>query len=299
MSLAGFYCPDGVRVEIAECLESCRLGERCLTLPTLVKMSREREWSGTPSTTQLIDGTMLAYLKLTKPYYVDPDSRAFMIQGTKHHEELEVIAKELNLPAEIPLSVDRDIFDLLEFEGKELVMTDYKLWGSYKVAKALGIVKVGEQPDPTGAVYKRTSKWGKAGDPKMIPVFQMRADQADNWETELQQNRYRVMLGELGITIHKMRLQATVRDGGLAVARSRGVLKNIYKIPVKLLEDSYVKGYFEYKTENLKEAMANGWNSPCSSAENWDGRRCQDYCEVAEHCPKGRIELEVKRNGYL
>ena len=112
--LREFICPDGAHVPVESCLKGCRMGERCLTLPTLKLISKEREWNGVASTTQLLDGTMSAYLKLTKDYAVDPDSRAFMLQGTKHHKELEIVAKELGLPAEIPLSGDRDIFDLIE-----------------------------------------------------------------------------------------------------------------------------------------------------------------------------------------
>jgi len=90
--------------------------ERCLTLPTLTLISEEREWNGIASTTQLLNGTMMEFLKLTQPYVVDPDKRAFMLAGTKHHASLEEFAKKLGLPAEIALNIDRDIFDLLEPE---------------------------------------------------------------------------------------------------------------------------------------------------------------------------------------
>lgn len=289
MPLEGFYCPDEEKVKLEDCFEQCRLGERCLTLPTLVTLSREREWSGVASTTQLLNGTMMEYLKLTQPYYVNPQTRAFMLAGSKHHKALEEIAKELNLPAEIPLSIDRDIFDLLEFEGKELVLTDYKLWGSFRVAKALGIEQIGKQPDPSGVVYKSSGKWGKAGSPKMVPVFKENPDKAERWEAELQLNRYRVMLEELGLTIHKMRIQATVRDGGIAIAYGRGVFKNIYKIPVKFLDDMDVLGYFTVKDANLKLALASGWTIPCSKEECWEDMRCKRYCDVWNYCPKGKL----------
>lgn len=289
--LEGFYCPDGVKVKLDDCFKECRLGERCLTLPTLTLMAQEREWNGVASTTQLIDGTMLTFLKVTKSYYVDPDSRAFMLAGTRHHKSLEEAAKELGLAAEIPLSVDRDIFDLIEFEGKQMVMTDYKLWGSYRVAKALGIVEIGKEPDPSGAVYKTSGKWGKAGDPKMVPIFQRHPDQVDNWEAEFQLNRYRVMLGELGFRIDKMQLQVTVRDGGLAIAKSRGVMRNTYKIPIPTIQDIQITNYFTYKNDVLMDALDKGeWSMPCTPKECWEGARCQEYCDVWEHCPKGRLE---------
>ncbi len=287
--LEGLYCPDGKPVLVDACLKKCRLEERCLTLPTIVSITQEREWSGVASTTQLLNGTMLEFLKLTQPYYVDPDGRAFMLQGSKHHAKLEEIAKDLGLAAEIPLSVDRDIFDLLEFEGKKLVLTDYKLWGSFKVAKTLGMEEVDKQPDPSGAVYKSTGKWGKAGSPKMIPVFRQVPSKADNWEAELQLNRYRVMLEHLGLTVHKMTLQVTVRDGGLFIAKDRGVVKNIYKIPVKKLDNDFVENYFKFKGACLKQALEEGWGESCNNDECWDGIRCKSYCDVAKFCPKGQI----------
>jgi len=255
-------------------------------------MSQEREWNGVPSTTQLLNGTIYEFLKLTQPYVVDPDSRAFMLAGTKHHQPLEEMAKELNLPAEIPLNIDRDIFDLLEPGEDGLVLTDYKLWGSYRVAKALGIVEIGKKPDPTGAVYKVSGKWGKAGEPKMVSVFQSMPQEADVFNEELQLNRYRVMLEELGITISKMQLQVTVRDGGLVVAHGRGLDRNIYRIPIRGLDDVEVKRYFFVKENDLLGALKEGWTEPCNDRECWEGVRCKGYCEVARYCPKGLLYQE-------
>lgn len=292
--LIGFYCPDRKTVTIDDCMEKCRMGERCLTAPWLKRISQEREWSGVASTTQLINGTMLEYLKITEDYYVDPDSRAFMLQGSLHHESLEEMAKELGLASEVALSIDRDIFDLIEVEEEGLVLTDYKLWGSFKVAKALGIVEVGKIPDPSGAVYKSSGKWGKAGSPKMVGDFRQVPEECDNWESELQLNRYRVMLAELGVKIHRMQLQITVRDGGLAIARSRGVDKNTYKIPVQSLPNTVVKHYFIHKAECLKIALSSGWSEPCNDRETWGGIRCERYCDVAHLCPKGKFIKSIE-----
>lgn len=290
MSLEGFICPDGGKVRLQDCLSGCVLSERCLTLPTLVAISREKEWNGVPSTTQLLNGTMQEFLKLTKPYYVDPDKRAFMLEGIKHHQLLEYWAKQLCLPAEIPLSVDRDIFDVLEWEGDKLVMTDYKRWGSFRVARALGLVEIGKQPDPSGAVYKTNSKYGKAGEPKMITVWGRDPKLADTWEQNYQLNRYRVMLGTMGITVHRLQLQVSVRDGGLHTAKERGVFRNIYRIPIPILPDEEILAYFKFKEDCLMEALEkNEWDVPCSSRESWEGERCKHYCDVWEWCSKGQL----------
>ncbi len=287
--LERFKCPDGETTKVTDCLQDCRLGERCLTLPTLTLISQEREWTGVASTTQLLNGTMLAFLKLTQPYTIDPDKMAFALLGTKHHQALKDVADTLKLPSEIPLTGDdRDIFDLLEPDGDSWILTDYKTWGSYRVAKALGLVKVGSKPDPSGAVYKSSGKWGKVGDPKMVPVFQSMPQEMDLAETELQLNRYRVMLEERGLTISKMQIQVTVRDGGLAVAMSRGLERNTYKIGIDKLDNALVRTYFKDKATALAKALEDGkWDTPCNDEECWEGARCKGYCEVAGKCPKG------------
>lgn len=297
MPLEGFICPDRAKIKLEDCFKECRMGERCQEEPDLHLIAQEREWKGVASTTQLLNGTMLEFLKLTKPYYVDPDSRAFMLAGTKHHKALEDIAKELNLPVEIAMSGDRDIFDLLVFEGKTICIVDRKMWGSFKVAKALGIVETGKQPDPSGECYKTNSKWGRAGSAKMIPVFGQDPAKADNWEAELQLNRYRVMLKEkVGLIAEKLYLRVLVRDGGLYTSKDRGVLRNTYKIPVKILPDQYVTEYFEYKADCLESALEKGWDMPCNNQECWDGMRCNHFCDLWEHCPKGILVHQIGVN---
>lgn len=286
--LEGFVCLDGTKVKLEACYRECRLGDRCQEEPDLHMVGAEREWKGLASTTQLLNGTMYSFLKLTKPYWVDPDKQAFMLQGTKHHKALEEVAKELGIAAEIPLSVDRDIFDLLVFQGKTLCLVDRKMWGSFKIAKALGIVEVGKKPDPSGECYKTSGRWGKAGSPKMVPVWDIDPGQADNWEAELQLNRYRVMLGELGLHVGAMYLRVLARDGGLYIAQNRGVFRNTYKISVRMLPDQEVKDYFFYKAECLRQTLAGaGWDSPCTDKESWDGKKCESFCDVWEYCSKG------------
>jgi len=289
MPLKGFYCPDGYIIDKVDCYKQCRLEHRCLTLPTLKMIGQEREWAGKASTTQLLDGTLYQYLKLTKDYWIKPKSKMFAILGTQVHASLEEQAKLLGLPAEVALSIDRDIFDLLETDEQgKIGMTDYKTWGSFKVAKALGIVEDGKQPDPSGALYLSSGKWGKAGSPKMIPKFKQDPNQADNMEANLQLNRYRIMLEEQhNIHLAYMQLQVIVRDGNTYMADGRGVTEEAYLILIPMLENDMVKGFFQYKEDNLKLAFAGLWSEPCNESECWEGIRCKDYCEVWNHCVKG------------
>jgi len=137
--------------------------------------------------------------------------------------------------------------------------------------------------------YKTTSKWGKAGEPKMVNVFDQIPANADNWEAEYQLNRYRVMLEELGVKVTAMQLQVTVRDGGLAIATSRGLFRNVYLIPVKFIPNEEVKSYFTFKNMSLMKALEFGWTEPCLPHECWEGRRCEKFCDVKMFCPKGRL----------
>ncbi len=295
--LEWFRCPDEQLIPVKECLTKCRMSERCETVPYLHLAASERKWTGEASTTQLLNGTMMSFLKITQPYAIDPDSMAFAIHGTKSHSQLEEKAKELNLPSELSTTQDgRNVVDLIEMEDGLITLTDYKTWGSFKIAKCLGIVETGKKPDPSGEVYKRAGVWGAKGSPKMVKVFQIMPDRADNYETELQLNRYRVMLKEQGINVDKLRVHVIVRDGGLAVARSRGVERNTYMVPVKILDDEEVRMYFHIKSKNLDEALTIGsCTTPCDNRQCWDGIRCRDYCEVALFCSKGLIEKGGKQ----
>lgn len=297
MPMKWFQCPDHQLIEIESCLSciiKCRCGQTCLTRPTRVKIAEERIWNGNPSTTQLLNGTMLEFLKLTNDYATDPDSMAFALLGTRHHEMLEGIANKLGLSTEVALtSEDRDIIDLLEQDENDgWVLSDYKTWGSHRVAKAIGLIEAGKRPNPNGEVYKSSGKWGQAGTPKMVPYFQEMEQAKDNLEAELQLNHYRILLMEkFHIDVHLMRIQCTLRDGGLAVASSRGFDRNTKMIEVKRLDDTYVREYFKRKKDNLLKALKDGhWDMPCDNHECWDGVRCGEYCNVWNFCPKGLLE---------
>lgn len=274
MPVRWIVCPDkGQPIEIEECL---RCGSRCMTVPTIKAMTQRREWTGHPSTTQLLNGTMLEFLKITKNYAIDPQKQAFALLGTRHHKLLEDMAKETSLPAEMALGPDgHDVFDLLEPENGSWTLTDYKTWGSFRVVRALGIVKIGTGKEARFRI-----------DPSAI----------DLEESELQLNRYRIMLEELGVRVGKMQLQITVRDGGLKVAKTRGIIKNIYLRPIMRLGGEEVMAYFSQKTEKLLAALDGYWRNPdylpepCDDKECWGGNRCRGYCEVWESCPKGTLE---------
>lgn len=302
MPLRYFSCPNGERIAVADCLNKCCRPEgRCLSLPTLIAVGKDRPWTGKPSTTQLINGTRLSYLQITESYTVNPFGRAFALLGTRHHQYLEAVATRLNALSEEKLEGDvSGILDLLtvdemaDHEAYEL--WDYKTSGSFKVAKALGLVgrKI---PDPMGEVYKKSGNWGKAGEVKIVTVYERDPLAVDMWDWELQLNHYRIKIEACGFPVSKMTIQATVRDGGTMVAKNRGVNINIYLIPVKRLDDLFIRNYFEENRRLLLTALeSHRLPSPCSAKERWDGKRCESYCDVWEFCDVG-MEAHRRVNG--
>ncbi len=173
---------------------------------------------------------------------------------------------------------------------KNWKIVDNKNFGSYKVASVMGIQKT--MVSSTTEVYKKSGNWGKAGTPKQIPVFTQHPEKADLKQETLQLNHYRVLAKDLGYNVTKLQLQITVRDGGTIAAKTRGIFENIYyPVPVPMLPDEAVRGFYEVKRLILMHHLLNRTlPEPCNDEEAWDGRRCVDFCDVTDFCPKGKTE---------
>ncbi len=268
------------------------MGERCATRSYLQLVSAERPFMGRFSTTQLIQGTMQAFLKLTKEYSVSPDDRAFMIHGTKSHANLEAADDDYSILEERfddETTEITGIADVLECENNWNILVDYKISGSFKVAKALGFTTVEEE---TGEVYQSGKR---KGEPKKRKVLVRREDAIDLREWTLQLNKYRMNFNKSGFKIHKLKIQCCVRDGNTFIARSRGVFRNIYYFDIPILPDEEVIEYFDRKKKALEQALRQGyWKQYCSEEETWGGLKCSRYCEVAEYCPLGQMFKQEK-----
>lgn len=302
MPLKYFICPSGQKYPIEDCLERCHRKEgRCMALPLLVRIGGDqRAWKGRPSVTQLLNGTRHSYLQLTQDYATDPDGRMFMLIGIDAHSKISATAEKISGLSEEWIGTEEigGIMDYLErdeeiTDREAYVLYDYKTIGSFGVCKYLGMVQRGKRPDPSGEVYKTNSKYGKKGDPKMINVFGRDPRKVDMWQVDLQVNMYRLLIEKIGFPVSRMLAQAILRDGGLAVARNRGLDRNSYLVEIKRLPDKEVTHYFRQKREALLNAMENG-HLPveCTERERWDGRRCEAFCDVVYWCPEG---LERKR----
>ena len=172
------------------------------------------------------------------------------------------------------------------------ILLDMKTWGSFPVAKFLGLVKT-KVDDPTGALYEKSGNWGKAGTVKQIPMWTPNPLVADKENVTLQLNAYRRLAERAGLVIADMRLQVTVRDGDTVTARGRGIFENMYVFDVARMDDAEVDDYFSLKGDALAQAIATGVVDLCSPEERWQNEqgvnvRCQRYCDVAGYCDMGR-----------
>lgn len=303
-----FICPDNREVSIKDCLEKCRFKTRCVSVPTLKLCAEEREWKGKPSCTQLLNGTREAYLKITKNYAESIDKQMFKILGTVAHNALDDGSKESEARLELwgITGITDRIDNQMNSDGTHTLI-DYKTCGSFKVKKALGIIKkkLGILKDTFGkpVLYKRGINKGK---PKQQEEWLRDEDSVDMREWELQLNFYRIAWEKkTGKKIKDMYIEAIIRDGGCKAAAITGVDRNVYLIPVKKLEDKEVYLFFTRKRDLLLGYLeSSSLPQLCSDTECWEGRKCLDYCTVWKHCKnnpylqekiKETNEMEIKK----
>ena len=281
MPITHFVCPDRDLVPTKYCLQGCRCANdlpagRCLSARTLALIAEDREWTGVPSTTMLLNGTRETYLKITNGYAVNPLDRMFMVHGTRGHANLEAFTPEGTL-SEIRLFGD-DSSGQFDFYDNR-ILYDNKFYGSYAVAKTIGIEKA-KVPD---GLYKN-------GKPKFKSVFT--EGRKDRFNLAVQLNDYRVKLEAAGYPVDKMMCEIIVRDGNTYIAKSRGVMLPAYLIEVNKISDRWINRYMAKKNADLQFALSTGIiPAPCKPKERWAGdtgsRKCQSYCEVADICSVG------------
>ena len=291
-----FKCPDGNTIPVSECLTRCPCRQRCMFLPTLRALaSSVKRNTDTPTVTELIGGTRELYLKKTSAYAVDPMKQIFALHGSAVHAMQENQTQgELLSEERLHDSITSGKFDLygrILTDSDATVLGDYKVTGSYKLMKALGYYRINV---PTGETYKSGIKKGL---PKYKKEWQTDGvRQIFEWAVQL--NYYRMLLEEQGFSVGRMEIQAFCRDYGLQTAVQRNITKPVYLIPVSRISDRWLKRYMKAKADRFRKAVElNRMPEPCRPREWWNGRKCLDYCDVAESCPYGlalRQEKERK-----
>lgn len=302
MPATHFICPDKETIPIDACLSvgGCRMGARCATLPYLRLAGFDREWRGiTPSMAGT--GPRAVYLKAVTPYAIDPNDRAFAALGTGTHDKLSIHKYTHNVLSEQELSDDdmRGIADVLERDEVAIdqdlyVLTDYKTWGSYKLAKSLGLIKITHDDpildsDGNPVLLKSGKNKGKPKT-KQRHEFKIDSSKIDMRETILQLNRYRMFFNQYFFNISCIKVQAIPRDGSTYIAKSRGIDKNIYMIQVPIIPDADVTAYYTQLDAEVAHAFKSQYARICTDWESWDQRRCDGYCEVADACKAMEVQ---------
>lgn len=289
-----YRCPDGETILIDSCLKDrgCRMGSRCATRPFLRLIGYDRKWEGV-SPSAAGNGPRMLYLKATVDYIIDPNDRVFAAFGTSTHEKLSLHSFSSNVLTETKLKDDemKGIADVLEEDEEKpgfFILTDYKTWGSFKVAKAQGIISETVEEtvlDENGKPVILKSGPNK-GKPKTIQRKVIKQDPAaiDLKAEELQLNRYRIFFESYGFPISRMQIQVISRDGGTYIALNRGIERNLYVIPIKRLITADVMEFYRKLAGEVTEAFKNGYIRLCNLWENWERKRCENYCEVSESC---------------
>lgn len=299
MPITQFRCRDGEFISVKKCISKggCRMGTRCALLPYLEAVGEEREWRGiTPS--RAGTGPRKLFLERTTNYAVDPDKRAWAVLGIGTHWRLSLHKYTYNVFSEEPLDEEKkkgipDVLQQDEYRDGYFILGDYKTWGSFKVAKCKGIVKIAEQILDSKTGQPARFKSGKRkGELKTRQKIVVDPKKIDMYAEELQLNRYRIFFEEYNYPISEMWIQVISRDGGTQIAFSRGIMTNTSMIPVKRLPDEQVKQYYITLSNELTVAMKTGIVRKCNPFESWDGRRCSvAWCENYWACQ----EMEKKR----
>lgn len=271
MPITGFICPDGGTIDIQNCLnhDGCRLKKRCMSRATLAQISSQRPYTReklitgeqSPSTTQLLNGTMEEYLKITKPYAIVPQKRAFAVFGTRVHGVLD---KKIDndslgdsdlrgLTSSMGVS---GLPDLVETEFGITTLTDYKTTSYYKVKKAL-------------------------------------EGEVEDWSLQL--NHYRFIMEEQGFKIDNLQIQVFIRDWSDRYAATCPT--PIMCLPIKKICDDNVRDYFKTKKQKLIDMLNSDEPANfdvCNDHERWGGRKCEKYCDVKGFCPIGKCSINKK-----
>lgn len=302
MPATHFICPDGIGIPIESCLHQCRLegglwgkpkvSGRCMPVPMLRKISSQFKWDGIPHVTSCLNGTVMEYLKHKVDYPIVPDDRVFALIGLWSHKAIEDYTRRLAIEgAEMAVTIGTNQQGKLDwFDESTRTLWDYKVIGSYKVGKILGMKKR-MIVDPSGAVYLRKGKYGRPGDPKMIAIWDAVPDEAELIDYSYQLNRYRQGVEQmLGVKVQAMKIMALVRDGGIAASTSRGIMRCSYVVNIPFIDDGKIQEYFTRKARALCHAIEHDEMPEigCNDRECWGGRRCEGYCDVSEWCPYNR-----------
>ena len=282
-----------------------------ITYYRVIGQDRLYDGPGTIHVTNALNGTREEFLQNSIDYNVSVDRSIYLAFGLSSHGKLERgdgVEQKLSFDGILGTS------DLCSMEGKDMVLSDYKFVGSYKITTTLGVEQNGRKTmfgaDGKPMLYQRNGKGFKKGDEKTTAVWTINFSKGDHFDYTMQGNMYRVMFERQGTGVDKIKFWFIPRDGGTQSARQRGVENPFYYVELPRMDDEYVLTYFRKKRDELSWRMVDSEQirakyaggeldtesfvneavkleimpPVCSDHERWYGRKCKDYCDVAFAC---------------
>ena len=274
MPAVGFICPNGDKVKFKDCLNG-KCDHRCMCLPAL-KSTAGSHWYGRPSVTQLLAPTRSMYLTIKHDHYINPRGSIAAMIGTSMHTIMEN-----NTPigwiSEVRLQDDITSGAFDSYDAVNHVLYDFKNYGAYKVACALG-----NKPKWVKKVITRGKNKGQERWEQVFEGGGVRHVHDVAWQL----NYYRILMEKHGLPVDKMMVQIFVRGGVDKTAKSYGVTEPTYLLEINKISDRWVRLYFETKYKRLMSALEKDEIPPvCPKKDRWNDLRCKEYCSVHEFCP--------------
>ena len=269
-----FKCPDGELTPIGECYKNCRMGERCLLLPVLKAVGRTRPWYGKPSVTQLLKDTRQAYLEIVHDYAIDPQKSIASMIGTNSHSLMEG-----NVPngylSEVRFEDELTSGQIDGYDCKSETLFDFKFFGAYRIAKALG-----KTPKWRKKVHIRGKDKGKE---YWVQDF-VDGGVRDVMEISKQLSYYKVLMKKHGLNVKKIKVQMLVRGGLDKTAKSYGLTKTGYIVELHGISERWITKYIKAKHDRLFHALETKEMPPVCK-QRWRDLKCKEYCGVNMYCP--------------
>lgn len=319
-----FYGPNGVKeiVDIKKLRdgdnESKRIVHKYAAVPYALALCNSRPYRGGISVTAALNGNRYNWLQYATDYAVDVDASAWLALGISTHAlmENESDASLITMESEqfVEFEGIRGRYDLWYEIDDKRILVDYKVVGSYEIVHALGVQKKGEREkigaDGKPELYKRSGRGYSAGDIKKVPTYSYNVKRGENRKYRMQGTMYRIALEQdpNSPPIDEFRVKFIVRDGNTQMAKQRGVERRTYFIPFDFMDTDEVLNHYRTRRDELQsimdvsEAITGGESVEdpqelilhmkdrkaippmCNEDENWNGRRCRDYCPVAAAC---------------
>ena len=235
-----------------------------------------------PSTTQLLGGTREAYLKITTDYAVAPESMIWAIFGTAAHSVTDAFCPEGDL-GEIRIfdGTSSGAFDY--YDATTCNLYDRKTYGSYKVAKLMGLTKV-RYP-----IFGADGVQLKYKNGKLMFEDHFEVGAKDRLDVSIQMNDYRMKLEKSGFPVNKLFVECLVRDGGTYVAKGRGINFNARLVRLHKISDRWISRYMQKKAGDLAYYLEKKiLPPPCKMRETWGGMKCERFCPTWKSCDVGR-----------